>query len=56
MSKVLLTVVYIVVLLPLSFLSRVFGKKNGIRLKPGVNSYFVDRNFTYTKESMENVW
>ncbi|SKB93068.1 hypothetical protein [Daejeonella lutea] len=56
MSKVLLTVVYVVVLLPLSFLSRAFGKKNGIRLKPGAQTYFKDRNFTYTKESLENVW
>lgn len=56
MSKVLLTLVYVVVLLPLSFLSRAFGNKNGIRLKPGAQSYFKDRNFTYTKESLENVW
>lgn len=56
MSKVLLTLIYVVVLLPLSFLSRTFGNKNGIRLKPGAQSYFKDRNFTYTKENLENVW
>lgn len=56
MSKVLLTLVYVVILLPLSFLSRAFGAKTGIRLKPGAKSYFEDRNFTYTKESLENVW
>jgi uncharacterized membrane protein YcgQ (UPF0703/DUF1980 family) len=56
MSKVLLTLVYVVVLLPLAFLSRIFGNKNGILLKPGAQSYFKDRNYTYTKESMENVW
>ncbi len=56
MSKVLLTIVYVVVLLPLSILAKAFGSKNGVRLKPGIGSYFIDRNFTYTKESMENVW
>ncbi|WP_395810640.1 SxtJ family membrane protein [Daejeonella sp.] len=56
MSKVLLTLVYVLLLLPLAFLSRAFGNKNGIRLKSGAQSYFKDRNYTYTKESLENVW
>jgi hypothetical protein len=56
MSKILLTVVYVLVLLPLAFLSKMFGTKSSVRLKPGSGSYFVDRNFTYTKESMENTW
>lgn len=55
MSKVLLTLVYIIILLPLAFLSKLFGKTS-VRLKPKMGSYFVDRNFTYTKESMENTW
>lgn len=56
MSKVLLTIVYVLVLLPLSFLSRVFGSKNGVALKPGSKSYYTERNYTYTKDSMDNVW
>jgi Saxitoxin biosynthesis operon protein SxtJ len=56
MSKVLLTLVYLLILLPLAFLSKAFGKKTDIRLKPGFGSNFVDRNFTYTKDSMENTW
>lgn len=56
MSKVLLTLIYLLILLPLAFLSRTFGSKNGINLKPGTQSCFKDRNFTYTKESLENVW
>jgi hypothetical protein len=56
MSKVLLTIVYVLVLLPLSFLSRAFGSKNGVALKPGSKSYYTDRNYTYTKDSMDNVW
>lgn len=56
MSKVLLTIVYVLVLLPLSFLSRAFGSKNGVILKRGAKSYYTDRNYTYTKDSMDNVW
>lgn len=56
MSKVMLTIVYVLFVLPLAFLAKAFGKKNGIVLKPGAKSYFKDRNFTYSKESMENVW
>lgn len=56
MSKVLLTVIFCVFLIPLSFFSKLFGKKNGVRMQRGNTSYFVDRNFVYTKESMENVW
>lgn len=56
MSKVLLTLVFALVVLPMAFLSRVLGKRNVVKLKKGAPSYFVERNYTYTKESMENVW
>jgi hypothetical protein len=56
MSKVLLTLVFVVFVLPLSFLSRSFRKNKTVRLKRGSRSYFTDRNFTYTKDSLENVW
>jgi hypothetical protein len=56
MSKVLLTIVYVVFLLPLAFFSRLFKSKNGVTLKRNQQSYFVERNFTYTKSSIENVW
>ena len=55
MSKVLLTVIFFVFLLPLAWLSKLFGK-NSVQLKSGEKSYFKERNFTYTKESLENVW
>ena len=56
MSKVLLTLIFSIFLVPLAFLSRLFGKRSPVKLSKGGNSYFVDRNYTYTKESMENVW
>lgn len=53
-NKVVLTIVFIFILIPLSFLSKAFKKKalNG-HLS---NSYFKTRNTTYTKEHLENIW
>ena len=56
MGKVLLTLIYVLFLLPLAFFARLFKSKNGVLLKRKPQSYFVDRNFTYTKSSIENVW
>ena len=55
MNKVLLTIIFFLVVLPLALLSRAFGK-NTVQLKRNQTSYFKERNFTYTKESLENVW
>ena len=56
MGKVLFTLVYIIFVIPLSLLARRFSKTNQIILKPRATSYFKDRNFMYTKESIENSW
>ncbi len=55
-GKLLLTLVYVLFLLPLSFLSRLFKSRNGILLEKKTDSYFVNRDFTYTKDSIETVW
>lgn len=55
MSRVILTLIFFIVLVPVAFLSRLAGKKT-ITMKPDGKYYFKDRNVTYTKESMENVW
>jgi hypothetical protein len=54
MNKVVLTVVFIFILVPLSFLSRAFKRKtvNGSM----EHSYFRNRNTTYTKGDLENTW
>ncbi len=54
-GRILLTVTYVLVLLPLSFLAKRFGKTT-IRTKAGGNSYFKERNHTYRKEDMSNPW
>ena len=55
MSKVLLTLVYVLVVVPMGFFSR---KKITMQLKASNNdnSYFRERNYTYKKEDLENVW
>jgi len=53
MSKVMLTLVYTLVVLPMSFFSK---KKLSLRLSAKKESYFKERNYTYKKEDLENVW
>lgn len=55
MSRVLLTLIYFIFVVPLAFFSRLAGK-NSVQLKAGQKSYFKDRNFRYDKGSLENVW
>ena len=53
MSKVMLTLVYTLVVLPMSWIAR---KKVSVRLSGKGDSYFKERNYTYKKEDLENVW
>lgn len=56
MGKLILTIVFLVFLVPVSAISKLFRKRTvDIRQREGA-SYFKDRNFTYNKESLENVW
>ena len=56
-SRILLTLVYVIVLMPLAFLSRVFSKSNAVQLKKKHGeSYFVTRNHKYVKADLENPW
>ncbi len=54
-GRVLLTVVYILVLVPLSVIARLSGKLT-LRLKPGGRSYFKERDHLYRKEDMTHPW
>ena len=55
-SRVLLTLIYYLILLPTSLLSRLFIKENQIQRKKNSNSYYLDRDHNYTAEDMKNVW
>jgi hypothetical protein len=53
-NKIVLTIVFIFILIPLSFLSKAFRKRT-VDGRMG-SSYFKDRNAAYTKEHLENIW
>ena len=55
MNKVILGVVFFIFLVPVALLSTVF-RKNPLKVKKSTESYFSDRNFTYTKKSLEQLW
>ena len=54
--NILLSVVFYLFLFPMALLSRVFGKKNNLKLKNVEGSMFEDTNKEFTKESFENIW
>lgn len=54
-GKIVLTIIFYIFLVPLSFLSKL-RKRNPVKLKPGNNTCYTERNFKYTRESMENLW
>jgi hypothetical protein len=54
-TKVLLSIVYFVFLMPISFLYKRFNK-NLLTLKNTSNSLYKDRNHTYTAKDLENIW
>ena len=54
-GHIVLTIAYVLVLLPLSFFAKISGK-SGLRLKRGGDSYFRDRGHTYNKEDLINPW
>lgn len=54
-GRIILIIIFFFILYPLSLAAKLF-RKDTIKIKPGTGSYFKDRNFVYTKESMENIW
>ncbi len=55
MSKVILTLIFFVFLVPMALIVRMLGKGN-VQLKAGGTSYYKERNFLYDKDSLEHVW
>jgi hypothetical protein len=54
-GTILLTVVYILILTPLSFFARRIGKLT-VRMKPGGVSYFKTRDHSYSKQDLIHPW
>lgn len=55
MGRVILTVVFFIIVVPMALLVRAFGK-TGIKTKAEGDSYYILRDHAYTKEGMENIW
>lgn len=54
-TKIILSLVFFIFLTPFALLSRLFSK-NALQLKRKSESTFVERNHTYTKKDLENIW
>lgn len=55
MSKVILSIVFFVFLLPLSLMQKIF-KKDSFSLKRKSTSYYTERDHLYTGKDLENMW
>ena len=55
-SRILLTIIYFVFLLPIAWLSRLFTKDPLMLKAKGTQSLYVTRDHLYKKEDLENIW
>lgn len=56
MSKILLTVVFILLLCPLAFIARLFTQDKLQLKKSDKGSYYVTRNHQFLPKDLENMW
>jgi len=55
-SRILLTIIYFIFLLPIAFLSRLFTK-DPLKLKSkNEKTIYTQRDHLYTKEDLQNIW
>lgn len=54
-SRIILSVIFFLILFPLSLLSRLTGKP-ALQIKRQDGSYFTDRNHLFLKEDFEKPW
>ena len=55
MSKVILSIIFFLFLIPLAFVSRIFRKDN-LGLKKKETSYYSNRDHLYMSKDLENMW
>lgn len=55
-SRILLSIIYFVFLLPLAWVSRLFTKDPLSLRNRKTSSIFTTRNHLYTKKDLENIW
>ena len=57
MSRVILSIIFFVFLVPIAFLSRLFSKKDNLQLKKTTgDTYYISRNHLYETKDLENGW
>ena len=54
-GKILLSIVFVLVVIPFSFLARLRGKIS-LRLKAGADTYFIQRNHQYLPKDFDHPW
>jgi hypothetical protein len=55
-SRILLSVIYFVFLLPIAWISRIFTKDPLMLRRNNSTSVYSTRNHQYTKNDLENIW
>jgi hypothetical protein len=55
-SRVILSVIYFVFLMPIAWISKLFTKDPMALQRKKTASLFVTRNHLYTKKDLENIW
>lgn len=55
-SRIILTVVYFLFLMPLALIARMFTKDPLMLKKKDTSTVYVTRDHKYTKEDLENIW
>jgi hypothetical protein len=55
-SRIILTIVYFVFLMPLALIARLFTNDPLMLKKKDTSTVYVTRDHKYTKEDLENIW
>ena len=55
-NTLLLTLIFFLVLTPVGLFRRLLGKGGMLRIRDGQRSNFTDREHSFTKKDLENVW
>jgi hypothetical protein len=55
-SRILLTVIYFVFLMPIAWIARLFTNDPLMLKKKDTSTLYVTRDHKYTKEDLENIW
>jgi hypothetical protein len=54
--NILLSLIFYLILFPIAFLSRVFGKKDEMLLEKGISTYYFDRNKNFSEKDFIHPW